>query len=91
MSTHKVLDSAELLSLILSFASTSTCAGLLSTSRNFFEQGITYVWKVLSTAKPLILLIPGIQELESIENKRTIRLPPPPLDFSRFDIYAPFV
>ncbi|KAF8604367.1 hypothetical protein BDV93DRAFT_101874 [Ceratobasidium sp. AG-I] len=91
MSVHKVLDSAELLGLILGIASTSTCARLISTSRNFFEQGIIYIWKNLLTAKPLILLIPGAEVVELDSRQYTIRLPSPPADFSRFDVYAPLV
>ncbi|KAF8604382.1 hypothetical protein BDV93DRAFT_544076 [Ceratobasidium sp. AG-I] len=91
MSVLQVLNNAELLGLILALADTSTCARLISTSHNFFKQGIIHIWKDLSTAKPLILLIPGAQEVELKKGQYTIRLPPPPADFSRFDIYAPLV
>ena len=74
MSTRKVLNTAELLGLILGFVSTSTCASLASTSKNFFEQGIIHVWKDLLTAKPLILLIPGAHEVELDNHQFTIRV-----------------
>ncbi|KAF8604379.1 hypothetical protein BDV93DRAFT_507695 [Ceratobasidium sp. AG-I] len=91
MSVHKVLSNTELLSLILDLSGVSTCARLASTSNRFFRAGAILVWKNLTTAKPLILLIPGAQEVEVKTNEYTIRLPPPPADFSRFDVYAPFV
>ncbi|KAF8604369.1 hypothetical protein BDV93DRAFT_606061 [Ceratobasidium sp. AG-I] len=93
MSAPKLFENAELLRLILSFASTSTCACLVSTSRNFFNQGIIYVWKRLPTAQPLIHLIPEAQDSDSDEDEGPIRLELSslPADFSRFDVYAPLV
>ncbi|KAF8604381.1 hypothetical protein BDV93DRAFT_606071 [Ceratobasidium sp. AG-I] len=91
ISVHQVLSNSELLGLILASADTSTCARLVSTSDNFFKQGIIHIWKDLPTAKPLILLIPGAREVELKKKEYTIRLPPPPADFSRFDVYAPLV
>ncbi|KAF8593140.1 hypothetical protein BDV93DRAFT_588422 [Ceratobasidium sp. AG-I] len=91
MSIHKVLNNAELLGLILALVDTSTCACIASTSSNFFKQGIVHVWKNLATAKPLLLLIPGAQEVELEGDETTINLPPPPADFLRFDFYAFFV
>lgn len=74
MSNRKVLDSTELLGLILGFAGMSTCACLVSTSRNFFEQGIIHIWKNLPTAKRLILLIPGAHEVESGDRQHTMHV-----------------
>lgn len=74
MSVHKVFDNGDLLGLVLGLSSTSTCARLVSTSRNFYEQGIIHIWKTLPTAKPLILLIPGAEEIEIEKYQYAIRV-----------------
>lgn len=74
MSTRRVFNNAELLDLILTLADTSTCAHLVSTSKAFFKQGIVHIWKTLPTAKPLLLLIPGTEEVKLRKNEYTIRV-----------------
>jgi hypothetical protein len=111
MTTHRVLDNAELLGLILGHLNTYACTKLISTSQTFFRQAATYIWKDLKYPRPLLLLIPGVQQTESRRGKKILKvhllivsgsclrliiphqtqLPPSPADFSRFDLYAPFV
>ncbi|KAF8604363.1 hypothetical protein BDV93DRAFT_522476 [Ceratobasidium sp. AG-I] len=88
---HKVLDNSEILNLILGFSSTYTCAGLITTSQNFFKQGAIHVWKNLSSPEPLLLLIPGTKRVIKQKQNNFIELPVPSANFSRFDFYARFV
>lgn len=92
--TVPIFNSPELVDIIFGHAQISDCARLASTSRLVFNAAAPVIWRSLDSIIPLLELLQAeITELIGHDGPTTIVTLPSSseADFTRFDVYAPFV
>ncbi|KAF8601769.1 hypothetical protein BDV93DRAFT_545672 [Ceratobasidium sp. AG-I] len=89
---RKVFETPELLSHICSYATKRSCYRLLRTKKSGFLSAAPFVWKEIGNVIHLLNLLPHIQTIT--EKRKIVKIILQPLsqtDFTRFEVYAPFV
>ncbi|KAB5589448.1 hypothetical protein CTheo_7102 [Ceratobasidium theobromae] len=96
----RVLEVPELLSLICSFSRISDCVRLAQTCRPVFKVATAFVWQHVDGAQNLLTLLSGTRIITQTKapgtnepncKKIVIGMASSTVDFTRFDIYAPYV
>ncbi|KAG8699945.1 hypothetical protein FRC12_022667 [Ceratobasidium sp. 428] len=92
----RVFEVPELLSLICSFASTSDCVLLSRTCKTVFKVSTAFVWSNVDGGQFLLSLLGGtrIVDVQNTPGLKKIVIgiaSSSHVDFSRFEIYAPYV
>ncbi|KAG8768997.1 hypothetical protein FRC12_005227 [Ceratobasidium sp. 428] len=88
----KVFETPELLGTICGFAERRTCATVLLLNQLSFRVAVPFAWNEVTRVTHLLKLIPGVNVPGVSHSATKITLPPfASADFSRFDMYAPYV
>ncbi|KAG9086341.1 hypothetical protein FS749_003698 [Ceratobasidium sp. UAMH 11750] len=92
----RVFEVTELLSLICSFARTSDCARLSRTCKTVFKVSAAFVWNHVDGGQHLLSLLGGTRIIDVVKTPGLRKIAigiasSSSVDFSRFDIYAPYV
>ncbi|KAG9080191.1 hypothetical protein FS749_008089, partial [Ceratobasidium sp. UAMH 11750] len=94
--SSRIFKNREILTLICSFSRVSDCARLSRTCKTVFKVSAAFVWKNVDGAQHLLSLLGATQKFYKKDSRDLSRIvigtaSSSSVDFSRFDIYAPYV
>ncbi|KAG9124495.1 hypothetical protein FRC07_011427 [Ceratobasidium sp. 392] len=88
---RKVFNTPELLDLICSHCTKSSCAGILCASKVGFPTAASFLWSDVDDMMNLFALFPSAVTSPSTNLNPTVDFQPVKLDFSRFKLYVPYI